>query len=71
MSYRQALDRDPKYIPASAEQILDDFRSYIAQMRPKLPELFGVIPASPLTVEAIPSFQAASATHYNVGTPDG
>ncbi|MGA8708047.1 MAG: DUF885 domain-containing protein [Steroidobacteraceae bacterium] len=71
VSYRQALDRDPKYIPASAEQILDDFRGYIAQMRPKLPELFGVIPASPLTVEAIPSFQAASATHYNVGTPDG
>ena len=71
VSYRQALDRDPKYIPTSAEQILDDFRGYIAQMRPKLPELFGVIPASPLTVEAIPSFQAASATHYNVGTPDG
>ncbi len=71
VSYRQALDRDPRYIPTSAEQILDDFRRYIAQMRPKLPELFGVIPASPLTVEAIPSFQAASPTHYNVGTPDG
>ncbi|HEY3808713.1 MAG TPA: DUF885 domain-containing protein [Steroidobacteraceae bacterium] len=71
LSYRQALDRDPRYIPTSAEQIVDDFRRYIAQMRPKLPDLFGVIPDSPLTVEAIPAFQAAAATHYNVGTPDG
>jgi uncharacterized protein (DUF885 family) len=40
-------------------------------MQPKLPDLFGLIPDSPLTVEAIPAFQAASATHYVVGTADG
>jgi len=40
-------------------------------MRPKLSQLFGVIPESPITVEAIPPFQEAMATHYNVGTPDG
>ena len=39
-----------------SEQILDDFRQYIAQMEPKLPELFTLLPKSPVTVEAIPEF---------------
>jgi uncharacterized protein (DUF885 family) len=70
-SFRDSLKTNPKYIPVSAQQILDDFRGYIAQMQPKLPELFGFIPGSPVTVEAIPEFQAAMATHYQTGTPDG
>jgi uncharacterized protein (DUF885 family) len=70
-SFRDSLKTNPKYIPTSSEQILDDFRKYIAQMQPKLPALFGYIPGSPVTVEAIPDFQAASATHYQTGTPDG
>ena len=61
----------PKYIRTSAEQILNDFRHYVGQMHPKLPELFTALPKSPLTVEAIPGFQAATATHYVAGTPDG
>jgi uncharacterized protein (DUF885 family) len=70
-SFRASLKTNPKYIPASADQILDDFRSYIARMEPKLPELFTLLPKSPVTVEAIPAFQAAAATHYVTGTPDG
>jgi uncharacterized protein (DUF885 family) len=70
-SFRASLKTNPKYIPTSAEQILDDFRHYIAQMEPKLPELFTLLPKSPVTVEAIPEFQAAAATHYMTGTPDG
>src|SRR6201999_2181638 len=70
-SFRESLKTNAKYIPTSQEQILDDFRRYIAQMQPKLPELFGYIPGSPVTVEAIPAFQSGSATHYQSGTPDG
>jgi uncharacterized protein (DUF885 family) len=70
-SFRASLKTNPKYIPTSADQILDDFRRYIAQMEPKLPELFMVLPKSPVTVEAIPAFQSAAATHYVTGTPDG
>jgi len=70
-SFRASLKTNPKYVPTSAEQILDDFRHYIAQMEPKLPQLFTLLPKSPVTVEAIPSFQAAAATHYVTGTPDG
>jgi uncharacterized protein (DUF885 family) len=70
-SFRSSLKTNPKYIPTSADQILDDFRRYINQMEPKLPELFTLLPKSPVTVEAIPAFQAAAATHYVTGTPDG
>jgi uncharacterized protein (DUF885 family) len=70
-SFRESLKTNSKYQPTSAEQIVDDFRRYIAQMQPRLPELFGFIPGSPVTVEAIPPFQSAMATHYQTGTPDG
>jgi uncharacterized protein (DUF885 family) len=70
-SFRRSVEGSPKYKPASAEQIVDDFRRYVAQMQPKLPDLFTVIPGSPVTVEAMPDFQAANATHYQTGTPDG
>ncbi len=70
-SFRASLKTNQKYIPTSAEQILDDFRRYIAQMEPKLPQLFTLLPKSPVTVEAIPAFQSAAATHYVTGTPDG
>ena len=70
-SFRASLKTNKKYIPTSEEQILDDFRRYIAQMQPKLPQLFTRLPKSPVTVEAIPAFQSAAATHYMSGTPDG
>jgi uncharacterized protein (DUF885 family) len=70
-AFRASLKTNPKYIPTSADQILEDFRHYIAQMEPKLPELFTLLPKSPVTVEAIPAFQSAAATHYVTGTPDG
>ena len=70
-SFRASLKTNPKYIPTSAEQILDDYRHYLAQMQPKLPQLFTLLPRSPVTVEAIPAFQSEAATHYMIGTPDG
>ena len=70
-AFRKSISVNPKYRPASSAQIVDDFRRYIAQMQPKLPQLFGFIPGSPVTVEAIPEFQSAMATHYQTGTPDG
>ncbi|HJT17098.1 MAG TPA: DUF885 domain-containing protein [Thermoanaerobaculia bacterium] len=70
-SFRTKVENDPKYVPSSEQAIVDDFAHYIKQMRTKLPELFTVIPAAPVTVEAIPEFQKAAATHYQTGTPDG
>jgi uncharacterized protein (DUF885 family) len=70
-SFRAALNSDPKYIPKSPDQIVDDFRRYVGQMQPRLPELFGVLPKTPLTVEAAPPSQPNNPTHYVFGTPDG
>ncbi len=70
-SFRAALNSDPKYIPKSADQIVDDFRRYVGQMQPRLPELFGVFPKTPLTVEAAPASQPNNPTHYIFGTHPG
>jgi uncharacterized protein (DUF885 family) len=70
-SFRDHVENDPKYQPASADAIVEDFRKYIAQMQPRLPELFNLLPKTAVTVEPIPPFQAAAATHYQGGTPDG
>jgi len=70
-SFRAALNSDPKYVPKSAEQIVDDFRHYVNQMQPRLGELFGVFPENPLRVEAVPASQPFNPTHYVPGTPDG
>ncbi len=69
-TFREAVKTNPKYIPTSEEQILDTFRRYIAQMQPRLPELFHLLPDCPVTVEAIPSYQSGAATHYQTGTPN-
>ena len=70
-SFQASLKTNPKYIPTSSEQILDDFRHYIAQMEPKLAELFTLLPNSRVTVEALPDFESAESTQYASGTQDG
>jgi uncharacterized protein (DUF885 family) len=70
-SFREAINKDPEWKPRSEQQIVDDFAKYIHQMEPKLPELFGLLPKSSVTVEPIPDFARAESTHYVQGTPDG
>jgi uncharacterized protein (DUF885 family) len=70
-SFRESVRTNPRYHPASADAIVQDFRKYLAQMQPKLPELFGFIPGLPVTVEPMPDFEPGNATHYQSGTPDG
>src|SRR6185436_9844252 len=70
-AFRAAIHGDPKWQPKNEDQIVADFKKYIDEMQPRLPELFGLLPKSPVTVEAIPDFDKAAATHYVRGTPDG
>jgi len=70
-TFRTHIENDPKYQAVSADAIVEDFRKYIAQMQPHLPELFNLLPKTAVTVEPIPAFQASAATHYQGGTPDG
>jgi uncharacterized protein (DUF885 family) len=72
-SFAAAIKADPKQHPASAEALLDDYRGYIAQMQPRLPELFGTLPKAKLEVVAIPDYMAPNQpqAYYDQGTPDG
>ncbi len=70
-SFRESVKNNPRYRPTSADAIVENFRRYLAQMQPKLPELFNFIPGLPLTVEPMPDFEPGNATHYSSGTADG
>jgi uncharacterized protein (DUF885 family) len=72
-SFNAALKSNPKLHPASADALLDAYRHYIAQMQPRLPELFGTLPKARLEVVAMPGYMAPNqaAAFYDQGTPDG
>ncbi|HXX43539.1 MAG TPA: DUF885 domain-containing protein [Candidatus Acidoferrales bacterium] len=72
-AYGVAIRRDPKMMASSREQVLDTYRKFIAQMLPKLPELFGVLPKARLEVVPVETFREkeAAGAEYQQGTPDG
>jgi uncharacterized protein (DUF885 family) len=72
-SFRTALATNPKEHPQSKEALLDTYKGYIAQMEPRLPELFGRLPKAPLIVAVMPSFAEKDSpmAYYNAGTADG
>jgi uncharacterized protein (DUF885 family) len=72
-SFRAAMNADPKTHASSRQQIVDLYKKYIAQMQPKLPELFGLLPKSQVEVLPVEEFREkeASGAQYNQGTPDG
>jgi uncharacterized protein (DUF885 family) len=72
-SFSAALRANPKEHPASAEALIDAYKGHIAEMKPKLPELFGRLPKAPLEVLPVPSYieKDQAAAYYYSGTPDG
>jgi uncharacterized protein (DUF885 family) len=72
-SFSAALKANPKEHPASAEALIDAYKSYIAGMKPKLPELFGRLPKAPLEVVPVPAYMEKdqAAAYYDNGTPNG
>ena len=70
---RAALAKYPRTHASSRQQILDLYRKYTDQMRPKLPELFGLLPKTDVEIAAVEEFREkeASGAQYQRGTPDG
>ncbi len=70
---RAKLKTDPKVHASSRQQIVDLYTQYIAQMQPKLPELFGLLPKTEVKVVPVQEYREkeAAAAEYNQGTPDG
>src|ERR1019366_1160216 len=72
-SFRASLNKNPKLIPKSREEILDKYRFYVGEMQPKLPQLFGLLPKTQVEIRPVQKFREkdAAAAEYNQGTPDG
>jgi uncharacterized protein (DUF885 family) len=72
-SFSAALKANPKEHPASADALIDAYKGHIAEMKPKLPELFGRLPKAPLEVLPVPAYieKDQAAAYYYSGTPDG
>jgi uncharacterized protein (DUF885 family) len=72
-SFSVALKANPKEHAASAEALIDTYKGHIADMKPKLPELFGRLPKAPLEVVPVPAYMEKdqAAAYYDNGTPDG
>ena len=68
-----AANNNPKLFPTSKEQLLDAYRGYLDRMRPKLPQLFGILPKAPLVVMPVPAYieKDQAAAYYYHGAPDG
>ncbi len=72
-AFRESLKTNPKLIPTSREQILERYRSYIGQMEPQLPKLFGLLPKTRVEVRPTQEYREKEApgAEYAQGTPDG
>ncbi|QWP76976.1 DUF885 family protein [Lysobacter sp. K5869] len=70
---RDAVAADPKRHATSREQLLEEYRKYLAQMETKLPQLFGTLPKAKVQVQAVEAWREkeASMAQYMAGTPDG
>ena len=72
-TFAAALKANPKEHPASADALVAAYKGYIAQMQPRLPELFGRLPKAKLEVIEMPAYMAPNQPQafYDQGTPDG
>jgi uncharacterized protein (DUF885 family) len=72
-AFRTALAANPKEHPQSKEALIDTYKGYLAQMQPRLPDLFGRLPKAQLEVVAMPAFAEKNSpmAYYNQGTADG
>ncbi len=72
-SFGEKLKADPKEHPASKEALIGLYSKYEAQMKPKLPELFGRLPKAQLEVVEMPTYisQGWAQAWYAEGKADG
>lgn len=70
---RASIPTNPKLHAQSAEQLVDLYKHYIDQMRPKLPELFNHLPKAKLVVKVVPAYMQQDQTqaYYEQGSADG
>jgi uncharacterized protein (DUF885 family) len=72
-SFRAGIANNPKLKATSGAQLLEAYKSYIAPMQAKLPQLFGRLPKAKLEVVPVPDYleKTMYPAYYEEGAPDG
>ncbi|HEY2038640.1 MAG TPA: DUF885 domain-containing protein [Edaphobacter sp.] len=72
-SFNAAMKTNPKLHPASKEALIDAYKEYIAQMQPKLPQLFGTLPKAQVEVVPVPAYieKDQAPAYYYPASQDG
>ncbi len=72
-AFATAVASNPRLHPSSREDILDDYRRYVANMTEALPKLFGRLPKASCQVQPIEAFREnnAAGAQYMMPSPDG
>jgi uncharacterized protein (DUF885 family) len=72
-SFNAAMKTNPKLHPASKEALLSAYKGYIAQMQPKLPQLFGTLPKAQVEVVPVPAYieKDQAPAYYYPASQDG
>jgi uncharacterized protein (DUF885 family) len=72
-TFRASLKTNPNLKPTSADQLVETYKRYIAQMEPELPRLFGLLPKTRVEIRPTQGFREkeAAGADYQQGTPDG
>jgi len=72
-SFNAAMKTNPKLHPASREALLGAYKGYIAQMQPKLPQLFGTLPKAQVEVVPVPAYieKNQAPAYYYPASQDG
>lgn len=72
-SFFTFIKTDNKFMPfKTADEVINTFKSYESIMRPKLAELFNLVPKAKFEVRQTEKFREASASaEYNQSAPDG
>jgi uncharacterized protein (DUF885 family) len=67
------LRTDPKFTPASADDLRQRYLTIKARAEAAIPRDFSLVPKAPLEIRPVPSYLEKSQTgaYYNPGTPDG
>ncbi|HTH53973.1 MAG TPA: DUF885 domain-containing protein, partial [Edaphobacter sp.] len=72
-SFNAAMKTNPKLHPTSKDALIDAYKKNIAQMQPKLPQLFGTLPKAQLEVVPVPAYieKEQAPAYYYPGSQDG
>lgn len=72
-SFFTYIKTDKKFMPfLTADEVVNTFKSYEVKMKPKLDELFNLMPKAKFEVRQTEKFREASASaEYNQSAPDG